>query len=557
MYMKEIYNYDAIVIGSGISGGWAAKELCEKGLNTLILERGEMVEHIKDYTHANKDPWELPHRNRLTDEDKQIYKIQSRHFSIGEDNKQYYIKDNENPYEEKQRYDWIRADVFGGRSLLWGRIAVRWSDLDFSANLKDGYGVDWPIRYKDIAPWYDYVEKFIGINGKKEGIPHLPDGIFQAPMEMNCAEQFVKQKLETKFSNIKLIHTRIANLTAPKDGRSACQYRNLCHRGCPYGAYFSTQSSTIPAALKTGKLTIKTGAIVNRILYDENKQVATGVEIIDRHTLKTYEYKARIIFVNASTIATTHILLNSSSNRFQNGMGNDYDVVGRHLMDHHKGMSVTGEIEGLEDKYYFGKKPGGIYIPRFKNIETQEKDFLRGYYFQGNGFRDAVSNGEIGVTLKDSLTEPGPWKMRLMYYGETLPYAENRITLNKDIKDVYGRSGLTIDCSFKENEKAIFKDAEITLQHIMHEIGLKNLSLSSNMSAPGNSNHEMGTARMGNDEKSSVLNKWNQMHAVKNIFITDGSCMTSSNCINPSLTYMALTARAADFAVNALKRGDL
>jgi choline dehydrogenase-like flavoprotein len=376
--MKEIYNFDAIVIGSGISGGWAAKELCEKGLKTLILERGEMVEHIKDYTHANKNPWDLPHKNRLTQEEKKIYCIQSRHYSIGEDNKQYYTKDIENPYEEIHRFDWIRSDVFGGRSLLWGRISVRWSDLDFEANSKDGYGVDWPIRYKDIAPWYDYVEKFIGVSGKKEGIPQLPDGVFQPAMEMNCAEQVVKQKIESKYNNIKLIQARIANLTEPKDGRSSCQYRNLCHRGCPYGAYFSSQSSTIPAALKTNNLTIKTGAIVNRIIYDETKGIATGVEVIDRTTLKTYVYNARIIFVNASTVATAHLLLSSTSNRFQNGIGNDYDMVGRHLMDHHKGMSVTGEVEGYEDRYYYGKKPGGIYIPRFKNITTQEKSFLRG-----------------------------------------------------------------------------------------------------------------------------------------------------------------------------------
>ena len=555
--MKEIYNFDAIVIGSGISGGWAAKELCERGLKTLILERGEMVEHVKDYTTSNKHPWELPHKNRLTQEEKKIYCIQSRHYSIGEDNKQYYTKDIENPYEEIQRFDWIRSDVFGGRSLLWGRISVRWSDLDFEANSKDGYGVDWPIRYKDLAPWYDYVEKFIGVSGKKEGIPQLPDGVFQPAMEMNCAERVVKQKIESKYNNIKLIQARIANLTEPKDGRSSCQYRNLCHRGCPYGAYFSSQSSTIPAALKTNNLTIKTGAIVNRIIYDETRGIATGVEVIDRTTLKTYVYSARIIFVNASTVATAHLLLSSTSNRFQNGIGNDYDMVGRHLMDHHKGMSVTGEIEGYEDQYYYGKKPGGIYIPRFKNVNSQEKNFVRGYYFQGNGFRDPIGANAIGRELKESLTKPGPWKMRLMYYGETLPYKENRVTLNTNIKDIYGRPGLSIDCSFKENEKAIFKDAEETLKNMMEEIGLKNLSVSSAMSFPGNANHEMGTARMGDDEKTSVLNKWNQMHAVKNIFITDGSCMTSSNCINPSLTYMALTARAADFAVRALKRGEL
>ena len=556
--MKENYHFDAIVIGSGISGGWAAKELCERGLKTIVLERGTMVEHIKDYTHATKDPWELQHRNRLTEEEKKIYYVQSRHYSIGEDNKQYYVRDIDHPYEEKQRYDWVRADVFGGRSLLWGRISVRWNDIDFGANLKDGHGVDWPIRYKDIAPWYDYVEKFIGVTGTKEGLEILPDGQFQPAFEMNCAEREVKKRLEGKYSHMRLIPTRTANISQPLDGRSACQHRNLCHRGCPFGAYFSTQSSTLPAAAKTGNLTIRTGAVVNKILYDEKTGKASGVEVIDRETLQTYVYTANIIFLNASTLATAYILLNSTSSRFPNGMGNDFDIVGRHLMDHHKGLSITADVEGYEDKYTFGRRPGGVYIPRFKNIHTQEKDFLRGYYYQGNGYRE--SNGgsdEIGAGLKAAMTEPGKWKLRLSYYGETLPYAENRMTLNTDIKDIFGRPGMSIDCSFKENEKAIFKDAGDTIQQMLNDIGLKNVKVSGKMSAPGNANHEMGTARMGHDEKTSVLNKWNQLHAVKNLFITDGSSMTSSNCINPSLTYMALTARAVDYALREMKKGNI
>ena len=556
--MKENYHFDAIVIGSGISGGWAAKELCEKGLKTIVLERGTMVEHIKDYTHATKDPWELPHRNRLTEEEKKIYYVQSRHYSIGEDNKQYYVRDIDHPYVEKQRYDWVRADVFGGRSLLWGRISVRWNDIDFGANLKDGHGVDWPIRYKDIAPWYDYVEKFIGVTGTKEGLEILPDGQFQPAFEMNCAEREVKKRLEGKYSHMRLIPTRTANISQPLDGRSACQHRNLCHRGCPFGAYFSTQSSTLPAAAKTGNLTIRTGAVVNKILYDEKTGKASGVEVIDRETLQTYVYTANIIFLNASTLATAYILLNSTSSRFPNGMGNDFDIVGRHLMDHHKGLSITADVEGYEDKYTFGRRPGGVYIPRFKNIHTQEKDFLRGYYYQGNGYRESNSGSdEIGAGLKAAMTEPGKWKLRLSYYGETLPYAENRMTLNTDIKDIFGRPGMSIDCSFKENEKAIFKDAGDTIQQMLNDIGLKNVKVSGKMSAPGNANHEMGTARMGHDEKTSVLNKWNQLHAVKNLFITDGSSMTSSNCINPSLTYMALTVRAVDYALREMKKGNI
>ncbi|MFN5647316.1 MAG: GMC family oxidoreductase N-terminal domain-containing protein, partial [Sphingobacteriales bacterium] len=379
--------FDAIVIGSGITGGWAAKELTEKGLRTLLIERGRDVQHIKDYTTATKNPWDLTHRDNRSTADKETYPIQTRHYSIKEDNKHFYVLDKQNPYTEIQRYDWVRADVLGGRSLLWARMCFRWSDLDFEANAKDGHGVDWPIRYKDIAPWYDYVEKFIGISGKKDGIPHLPDSLFQAPMPLNCVEADIKSKIESKYSDRKLIHGRTANLTQQLPGRGACQYRNLCHRGCPYGAYFSTQSSTLPAAMATGKLTVKTGLIVNRVIYDEAKQKATGVEVIDRETNKTYIFEANLIFINASTVATTFLLLNSTSNRFPNGLGNDHDIVGRHLMDHHKSRGISGEVLGFRDKYYYGRRPTGVYIPRFVNVHAQTEKFLRGYGIQGGAYR--------------------------------------------------------------------------------------------------------------------------------------------------------------------------
>ena len=555
--MPDKNTYDAIVVGSGISGGWAAKELCEKGCKTLMLERGRPVEHIRDYTTATKEPWEIPHRGRLTPEEKNTYPIQTRHYSIGEDNKQYYILDKENPYTEIQRYDWVRADVLGGRSLLWARMSFRWSDLDFEANLKDGHGVDWPIRYKELAPWYDYVERFAGISGKAEGIAHLPDSQFQAPMEMNCVEMALKEKLEAQYSDRKIIHGRIANLTAPINERNKCQYRNLCHRGCPFGAYFSTQSSTLPAAMKTGNLEVKTGMIVNKVIYDEQGQKAKGVEVIDRESGKTYEYYARVIFLNASTVETAFLLLNSTSNRFPNGLGNNYDMVGRHLMDHHKSGGVNGDIEGFTDKYYYGRRPTGIYMPRFRNVKDKHPDFMRGYGVQVGASRSRNSPEGIGIDLKERIMEPGGWRMGFTGFGECLPYAENRITLNNELKDKWGRPTLIIDCSFKDNEVKMHKDMVESMKEMLEKSGAKNVRHDGSMSFPGNANHEMGTARMGRDPKTSVLNKWNQLHEVKNVIITDGSCMASTSCVNPSLTYMALTARAVDHAVSEMKRGNL
>jgi glucoside 3-dehydrogenase (cytochrome c) catalytic subunit len=561
---KKQNTYDAIVIGSGISGGWAAKELCEKGLKVLLLERGRNLVH-PNYPTTNKNPWEFTHRLSLTQEDKKKNFVQSRHYSFKEDNKHFYINDQENKYDEIRRFDWIRGDIVGGRSVLWARGCYRWSDLYFEANLKDGIGIDWPIRYKDLAPWYDYVESFIGVSGNADGLAHLPDGKFLPPFEMNCVEKFFKQKIETKFTDRQVIIGRTANLTKPVKGRGQCLARDLCHRGCPYGAYFSTNASTMPAAFATGNLTLRPNSLVNKIIYDEQKHLpagrhgkATGVEIIDTETKQTQEFYARIIFLNASTVATTAILLNSISSRFPNGLGNESDQVGRNLMDHHKGLSITASVEGFEDSYYYGGRPTNIYIPRFRNIKEKTPDFIRGYQLGGEATRGRQQNNEtIGAAFKEAMTEPGQWQMSLYAFGECLPYADNRITLDHNKKDHWGRPVIAIDCEFKENEKAMHEDIKITAKEIMEAAGFKDIEVNGSMSFPGNANHEMGTARMGRDPKTSVLNAFNQMHEVPNVFITDGSCMTSSACLNPSITYMALTARACDYAVSEMKKQNL
>lgn len=550
-------SYDAIVVGSGITGGWAAKELCEKGLKVLMLERGHAMEH-PNYPTATKDPWEIPFGGRLTTDQKEAQHVQARHWSFRQDNHHFYINDLENPYTEAQRFDWIRADVVGGRSLLWSRQCQRWSDLDFEANARDGHGVDWPIRYHDIAPWYDYVERFIGVSGNRDGIPHLPDGVFQPAMELNCVEQFIKETVETRFTDRRVIAGRTANLTHPVKGRGVCQYRNLCHRGCPYGAYFSTNASTLPAAFATGNLTLKSNALVNRILYDERLERATGVEVIDTRTNTVVEYFATVLFLNAATVATTFILLNSVSNRFPNGLGNGSDQIGRNLMDHHKCMGLSATIRGFEDKYYVGRKPTGFNIPRFRNIHDQRPDFIRGYnHSGGTGRAGWWSAAGIGVELKNAATEPGPWNVGLTGFGECLPYPDNRVVLNTDQKDRYGRNTITVNATFRDNERAMQKDMVATAGEIFEALGGENIRLEGVMSFPGNANHEMGTARMGRDAKTSVLNAWNQMHEVPNVFVTDGSFMTSSSSVNPSLTYMAMTARACDYAVRQLNSREI
>lgn len=552
--------YDAIVIGSGISGGWAAKELCEKGLKTLVLERGRQVEHIKDYTDTDKAPWELKYHGNISQDDRHNSPIQSKCYAYTEVTKKFFVNDNELPYNQKKPFDWIRGNHVGGRSIMWGRQCYRWSDIDFSANDKDGHGVDWPIRYKDIEPWYSYVEKFAGISGSKEGLPQLPDGEFLPAMEMNVVEKHVAARIKEHFKDRSMIIGRVANHTHKVGDRGPCQYRNRCFEGCPFGGYFSSNSATLPAAKKTGNLTLRPWSIVTKVLYDKNTKKAIGVQIIDSESLKTEEYFAKIVFVNASTLGTTSILLNSSSDAFPNGLGNSSDQIGRNLMDHHYGVGASGDMEGFDDKYTFGRRPNGIYVPRFRNISeaTKRTDYLRGFGYQGGAGRGRLRSADgIGVELKESMLEPGMWNMGIAAWGEHLPYQDNRVTLNNDKKDKWGLPTLDIDCEFKENEMKMRKDMKDCAIEMLEASGVKNIKSFDNAPAPGFCIHEMGTARMGRDPKTSVLNAHNQMHEVKNVFITDGACMASSACQNPSVTYMALTARAVDFAVTELKKGNL
>jgi len=558
---KAQHTYDAIVIGSGISGGWAAKELTEKGLQVLLLDRGRNVEHIKDYTTANKAPWEFAHRGRLTEAQKESHPYLKRDYPYSEFNETFWMNDNENPYTEKKRFDWYRSDVVGGKSLMWGRQTYRLTDLDFEANAKEGIAVDWPIRYKDIAPWYDYVEKFVGISGNNDGIPHLPDGQLLPPMEMFCVEKEVKKQLEQKFKGRHLIIGRTANLTQSHLGRGTCQYRDLCSRGCPYGAYFSTQSSTLPAAMATGNLTLKPNSLVDTVIYDEQKEKATGVQVIDTEKNEMVTYYAKLIFVNGSTLGSTFVLLNSTSHRFPTGLGNGSGQLGHNLMDHHFRTGAAGIIEGYDDIYYSGRRPNGIYIPRFRNLGPDKRDYLRGFGYEGSASREGWARGlsapGVGAGFKDWLTTPGAWKLGIIGYGECLPYYDNQVTLNKNLPNKYGQPSLTIDAEFKENEKKMRVDMMNDAAEMLEASGLKYVTPFDDGCYPGMAIHEMGTARMGRDPKTSVLNGFNQMHEVPNVFVTDGSCMTSSANQNPSLTYMALTARACDYAVKELKKGNI
>lgn len=557
--------FDAIVVGTGISGGWAAKELTEKGLKTLVLERGRAVKHVVDYPTMTKDPWQLPNGDKLSKEDLKFFPVQSRTNWITQSIKHWWVKDTEHPYTEEKPFDWIRGYHEGGRSITWGKQTYRLSDLDFEANAKDKVGVDWPIRYADLAPWYDHVESYIGVSGRAEGLPHLPDGKFLPPMDLNCVEEVFRDKLAEKFNGRKLTIGRVAHLTAalPHDpNRGICQSRNLCNRGCPYGAYFSSNSSTLPAAAKTGNMTLKANSVVHSIIYDQKKGKAIGVRVLDSETKQEVEYFAKIIFLNASTLGSTFILLNSTSNRFSNGMGNGSDQLGRNLMDHQYRAGAEADVEGFEDKYYIGRRPNGIYIPRFRNVGNDKRtDYIRGFGYQGSAGRSNWARGvqemSIGEDLKNELTAPGGWSIGITGFGECLPYSDNRVTLNPDSKDIFGLPTLRIDAEWKENEKVMREDMKVAAAEMLEASGFKNVKMYDNPNNMGLGIHEMGTARMGKDPKTSVLNKWNQVHEASNVFVTDGAAMTSSACQNPSLTYMALTARAADHAVSELKKGNL
>ncbi|SKC77135.1 GMC oxidoreductase [Ohtaekwangia koreensis] len=557
--------YDAIVVGTGISGGWAAKELTQKGLKTLVLERGRDVKHQVDYPTMTKDPWQLPHANKLTEEQLKFYPVQSRTNWVNQANKHWWVNDFENPYTEVKPFDWIRGYHAGGRSIMWGKQTYRLSDLDFDANAKEGIGVDWPIRYKDLAPWYDHVESYIGVSGQMEGIPHLPDGKFLPPMELNCVEEVFRDKLSEKFNGRKVTIGRVAHLTAalPHDpSRGVCQSRNMCDRGCPYGAYFSSNASTLPAAIKTGNMTLRPHSIVHSVIYDEKKGKAIGVRVLDANTKEEIEFYAKIIFLNASTLGSTFILLNSTSPNHPNGLGNSSGQLGHNLMDHQYRTGAEADVEGFDDKYYVGRRPNGIYIPRFRNIGNDKRtDFLRGFGYQGGASRESWARGvaemSFGADLKSALENPGPWKIGITGFGECLPYHENKVSINKDKKDIYGLPTLNIDAEWKENEKAMRKDMKASAAEMLEASGFKNVRTYDVADNMGLGIHEMGTARMGKDPKTSVLNKWNQVHDAPNVFVTDGAAMTSSACQNPSLTYMALTARAADYAVSELKKRNL
>ncbi|MBC7508776.1 MAG: GMC family oxidoreductase [Ferruginibacter sp.] len=553
--------YDAIVVGSGISGGWAAKELCEKGLKTLVLERGRNINPNTDFAETGKAPWELAHRGSISAMDKINSPIQSRVYAFTEAGKQFFVNDLEHPYNQIKPFDWVRGYHVGGRSIMWGRHCYRWSDIDFSANAKDGFGVDWPIRYKDIESWYDYVEPFVGISGSIENLPQLPDGKFLPPMQMNVLEKQVAQRIKNHYKDSRcLIIGRVANHTSDINGQGICQYRDKCNEGCPFKGYFSSIVGTLPAAKATGNMTLRPFSIVKEVLYDKDSKKAIGVRIIDTETLQTQEYYAKIIFLNASAIASTSILLNSVSDAFPDGMGNSSGQLGHNLMDHYFGMGAYGDTDDFADKYYYGRRPTSIYIPRFRNIseDTKHKDYVRGFSYQAGASRSRVKLEEgIGAVFKEALTEPGKWSFGMGGRGECLPYYENKISLNHDKKDKWGLPTIDFDCEFKDNEKAMRKDMIASAIEMLDAAGIKNIKTWYDDLAPGFCIHEMGTARMGHDPKTSVLNENNQLHEVKNVFITDGACMTSSACQNPSITYMALTARACDFAVKELKKGNL
>jgi choline dehydrogenase-like flavoprotein len=561
MSIKE-NDFDAIVVGSGIAGGWAAKELTERGLKVLLLERGRNVEHVKDYVNATKAPWQYPHRGGRTWAMEEAYPKLKRDYPLNEKNLSYWCSDEDSPYTEVRRFDWFRGYQVGGRSLMWGRQSYRWSEWDFEANDRDGIAVDWPIRYAELAPWYDHVERHAGISGSIQNMEQLPDGQFQPPIQLNCAEEYVAERLNKAFNgHRRIIHGRVANLTQALPGRAPCQYRNACWLGCPYGAYFSTQSSTLPAAVATGNLTLRPWAIVSELVYDKDHQRVSAVRVTDALTEQSTEYTSRIVFVCASTLNSTWLLMRSATDIWPDGLGSSSGELGHNLMDHHLSVGATGTLDGFEDKYVFGRRPTGFYIPRYRNFFGDKREYLRGFGYQGGASRDdwsrAVRELGVGGGFKDTMAQPGEWKVGASGFGEMLPDHSNKVRIDHGTVDKWGMPVLSIDCALGENEFAMRKDMANDMAENLEAAGLRNVHTWENDSPPGKGIHEMGTARMGRDPKTSVLNSWNQVWDAPNVFVTDGACMTSAACQNPSLTYMALTARAADHAVSELKRRNL
>jgi choline dehydrogenase-like flavoprotein len=555
--------YDAIVVGTGISGGWAAKELTEKGLKTLVLDRGRMVRH-GEYPTAMQDPWQFPYHGRPSNEDLERQAVAARTgYAVAQASKHWFVVDAEDPYTEVKRFDWVRGYHVGGRSIMWGRQTYRWSPMDFEANARDGIAVDWPIRYADIAPWYDHVERFIGVSGQAEGLAQLPDGQFLPPMEMTCVEEQFRDSVAQRLQR-KVTIGRVAHLTAPlahSPQRGTCQYRNQCIRGCPFGAYFSSNSSTLPAAEKTGLMTLRPDSLVYEVIYDDDKRRARGVRVFDTRTREHLEFSARVVFLCASSFGSTFILMNSTSARFPNGLGNDSGELGCNIMDHQLNIGAWAQVEGFADRYYSGRRPNGIYVPRFVNIGADKRKYLRGFGYQGGAERAdwtrLLQDSAIGANLKERAAQPGPWTMGIQGFGEILPYHSNRVTIDRSRKDQYGFPVLSFDAEVKQNERDMRVDMGAEAATMLEAAGYKNVKIWDKPYGLGLGIHEMGTARMGRDPKTSVLNGFNQVHACQNLFVTDGSCMTSSACQNPSLTYMALTARAVEHAVAELKRKNI
>jgi choline dehydrogenase-like flavoprotein len=558
--------YDVIVIGSGMTGGWAAKEFCEKGLKTLVIERGRNIEHLKDYPTATKDIWEFPHRNQLPLKIKEENPVVSKCYAFREDTLQFFVKDKEHPYVQEKPFDWIRAYQVGGKSLLWGRGTQRYSKFDFEGPARDGFGIDWPIRYEDLAPWYSHVEKFIGVCGNKDGLETLPDGEFLPPWELNFVEKSIQSRIMSSYKDRYMINARCAHLTEPKEihlqqGRGKCMARNLCQRGCPFGGYFSAVSSTLPWAAKTGNLTMRPDSVVHSIIYDSKKGKATGVRVIDAHTKEVTDYFAKVIFLNAAALNSNLILLNSTSDRFPEGLGNDNGLLGKYIVFQNYRGSLSSDIDGFKDKYYSGRRPASTLIPNFRNVYKQETDFLRGYMSFLSARRESwghdVEGDQVGENYKNNISEPGDWKVGMTISGEVIPKETNHVRLDKGKKDEWGMPLLTVSVDYDDNDEKLLKDFFEQGAQMLEKAGCKNIKTRDSKQAPGLDIHEMGGVRMGKDPKTSILNKWNQVHSCQNVFVTDGSCMTSSGTSSPSLTFMAFTARAANHAIEELKKGNL
>ncbi len=563
---KQDNTYDAIVIGSGISGGWAAKELCDGGLKTLVLERGRDVTHVKDYPTAMLAPWDFKFRGGLSQEEKEANPIADRCYAFEDATKHFFVKDDEHPYVQERPFDWIRGYQVGGKSLIWARQTQRWSNYEFEAPSRDGFAVDWPIRYRDLEPWYSHVEKFVGISGNRDGIEHLPDSEVLPAFELNCVEKHIQEKIHQHYQDRQVIIGRCAHLTEPQpihleQGRGKCQARHLCYRGCPYGAYFSSNSSTLPWAAKTGNLTVRSHAVVHSIIYDQDQKRATGVRVIDAETFLATEYFARVIFVNASTLNSNLILLNSRSDRFPDGLGNDSDLLGRYVAFHLYRGSMSALFDGFSDQYYSGRRPTTAFMPSFRNVYRQETDFLRGYMvaFSASraGWSRGIYNADFGAEFKDDLTKPGPWQVYMMMQGETIPKFENHVRLSDDRNDKWGIPLLVTSIGYDDNDEKMLEDFLTEGEQMLITAGCTSIHKSDSKQAPGLDIHEMGGIRMGDDPRSSLLNRNNQLHHCLNVYVTDGACMTSIGNQNPSLTFMAITARAANHAVNELKKSNL